>query len=107
MSPRRSFHLKGDPMTSGSISSPVAETDQSIQLRRLLVVGEDLGGLTASRPLLESLGYQIAACCYEQAVRSLQSEAFDFVLLNQGSRSQLVALDWGRRVPTKPGVGSA
>jgi hypothetical protein len=95
-------------MVSGRTNGPVADGKQSIQRRRLLVVGKNLGGLTARSAFLESFGYQVVACSsHEQAVRSMQSEVFDFVLLNQGSRSLLVALDWGRRAPAKVTVARA
>jgi PleD family two-component response regulator len=82
-------------MPSGGTNRPVGRGKQSIHRRSLLVVGEDLGDLTACRSFLERSGYQVFACSsYEQAVRSLQSEAFDFVLLG----SLLVALEWGRRL---------
>jgi DNA-binding NtrC family response regulator len=54
-------------------------------------VGEELGDLSAHRAFLETFGYQVCVCSsQEQAVRSLQSEVFDFVLLNQASPR----LDW-------------
>jgi DNA-binding NtrC family response regulator len=78
-------------MVSDTTNVPVADRKQSIQRRRLLVVGEDLADLVACRAFFEPFGYQVAVCrSHEQAVRSLQSEVFDFVLLNQGSPR----LDW-------------
>jgi hypothetical protein len=83
-------------MASENTNIPVVK-GKDIRRRKLLVVGRSLGGLTARGLLLESFGYQVVACSsYAQAVRSMQSEAFDFVLLIQGSRSLLVALDWGQ-----------
>ena len=99
---RRSLDFREDPMASESTNSPVTKGKQSIHRRRLLVVGKNLEGLTARGAFLEGSGYQVFTCCsHNQAVRSLQSEVFDFVLLSQGSRSQLVALDWGQRAPAK------
>jgi len=78
-------------MTSDTTSRPVTDGKHSIQRRRLLVVTEDLGDLTACRAFFEKFGYQVVACSsHEQAARSLRSEVFDFVLLNQGSPR----LDW-------------
>ena len=92
-------------MASDSTNSPVVNGKQSIHRRRLLVVGNNVRGLAARGTFLESFDYQVVACSsHEQAVRSLQSEVFDFVLLSQGSRSQLVALDWGRRPSAKANV---
>ena len=91
-------------MTSGGTNSSVVKGEQSIHHHRLLVLGEDLGDQTAFRSFLETSGCQVVACSsYEQAVRSLQSEAFDFVLLG----SVLVALEWGRRAPAKVSIGRA
>lgn len=87
-------------MASGGTNSPAGKGKHSIHRRSLLVVGKDLGDLTAYRSFLERSGCQVFACSsYEQAVRSLQSKAFDFVLLG----SLLVALQWGRR-PAKVSV---
>jgi len=100
--PYRSFDSREDRMASNGTSSPLASGKLSIHPRRLLVVGKNLPGLAVRGAFLESFGYQVVACCSrDQAVRSLQSEVFDFVLLSQGNRSQLVALDWGRRPPAK------
>ncbi len=78
-------------MASDTTNVPVADGKRSIQRRKLLVVGEDLGDLTACRAFFEIFGYHVVLCSsHERAVRSLQSEVFDFVLLNQGSPS----LDW-------------
>ncbi len=94
-------------MASDSTKDAVAHGKQSIHRRRLLVVGEDLGGLAARGAFPESFGYQVVTCCsQDEAVRSLQSELFDFVLLSQGSRSQLVALDWGQRTPAQVSAAS-
>jgi hypothetical protein len=92
-------------MASNSTSSPLVKGKQSIHQRRLLVVGKNLRGPAARGAFLESFGYQVVACAsHDQAVRSLQSEVFDFVLLSQGNRSLLVALDWGRLPPAKVSV---
>jgi len=94
-----------DRMASDSTNSPVVNGNQSIHRRRLLVVGKEFRGLAARGAFLESFGYQVVACCSrDQAVRSLRSEVFDFVLLSQGNRSLLVALDWGQRPPAKVSV---
>jgi len=78
-------------MTSDTTSRPVTDGKHSIQRRRLLVVTEDLGDLTASRAFFEKFGYQVVACSsHQQAAHSLRCEVFDFVLLNQGSPK----LDW-------------
>ena len=78
-------------MASDTTNVSVADGKQSVQRCRLLVVGEDLGDLVACRAFFEPFAYQVAVCrSHEQAVRSLQSEVFDFVLLNQGSPR----LDW-------------
>jgi hypothetical protein len=91
-------------MTSGGTNSSVVKGEQSIHHHRLLVLGEDLGDQTAFRSFLETSGCQVVACSsYEQAVRFLQSEAFDFVLLG----SLLVALEWGRRAPARVSVARA
>jgi len=101
------IRLREDPMASDSTNSPATKRKQSVHRRRLLVVGENLGGLPARGAFLESLGYQVVTCCsQDEAVRSLQSQVFDFVLLSQGSRSQLVALDWGQRAPAKVSVAT-
>jgi len=94
-------------MASDSTNSPVTKGTQSVHRRRLLVVGKNLGALTARGAFLESSGYQVVTCCsHDEAVRSLQSEVFDFVLLSQGSRSQLVALDWGQGAPATVSVAT-
>jgi DNA-binding NtrC family response regulator len=73
-------------MLSDSTIGPLEEGKQSIQRRRLLVVGEDLGDLTSCRAFLEKVGYQAIACSsHEQSARSLQSGVFNFILLHQGS----------------------
>jgi CheY-like chemotaxis protein len=88
-------------MAADSTDSLVVKGKQSIRRRSLLVVGKDLGDLTTYRSFLERSGCQVVACSsYEQAVRSLESKAFDFVLFG----SLLVALDWGRRAPAKVSV---
>ena len=92
-------------MASNSTGSPLLKGKQPIHPRRILVVGKTLRGLAARGVFLESFGYQVVACCsHDQAVRSLQSEVFDFVLLSQGNRSLLVALDWGGRPQAKVSV---
>ena len=78
-------------MTSDTIHGSVTDGKRSIQRRRLLVVREDFGDLAASRAFFESFAYEVVSCSsHEQAARSLQSEGFDFVLLNEGSPR----LDW-------------
>ena len=72
-------------MVSDDIKGPVENREQSLERRRLLVVGEDLGELTARRAFFEKLGHRVVVCpSHTHAVLSLQSEAFDFVLLNHG-----------------------
>ena len=94
-------------MASENTNIPVTKGKDTCR-RKILVVGKSLGGLTARGVFLESFGYQVVACCsHAQAVRSMQSEAFDFVLLIQGSRSLLVALDWCRGGPAKVSVTRA
>jgi len=74
-----------------ALDTPYGPAKQSIQRRKLLVVSEDVGDLTASRAFFESFGYEVVACSsHEQAAHSLQSEGLDLVLLNQGSPR----LDW-------------
>jgi hypothetical protein len=91
-------------MVSENTNSQAGKGKQSIHRRRLLVVGKGLGDLTACRSVLERSGCQVFACSsYEQAVRSLEYQAFDFVLLG----SVLVALEWGRRAPAKVSVAKA
>jgi len=91
-------------MASDGTNGPVGKGKQSMHRRSLLVVGEDLGDLTAYRLFLEGSGCQVVACSsYEQAARSLQSRAFDFVLLG----SLLVALEWSRRAPAQVSVARA
>jgi hypothetical protein len=93
-------------MATENTNIPVVK-GKGIRRRKLLVVGKSLGDLTARGVFLESFGYQVVACSsHAQAVRSMQSEAFDFVLLIQGSRFQLVALDWGQG-PAKVSVTRA
>ncbi len=88
-------------MALDGTNNPAGKGKQSIHRRSLLVIGEGLGDLTACRSFLEISGCQVFACSsYEQAVRSLESQAFDFVLLG----SLLVALQWGRRAPAKVSV---
>jgi DNA-binding NtrC family response regulator len=78
-------------MVSDTLKGPVENRKQSLERRRLLVVGEDLGELTACRAFFEKFSFQVvASSTHAQAVRSLQSEGFHFVLLNQGSPR----LDW-------------
>ena len=88
-------------MASESTNSPAGKEKQSIYRPSLLVVGEDLRDLAVYRLFLERSGCQVFACSsYAQAVRSLQSKAFDFVLLG----SLLVALEWGRRATAKVSI---
>ena len=78
-------------MNSITTNIPGADQKQAFRGIKLLVVGEDLGLLTSRRAFLESLGYQVLVCSsHEQALRSLQSEVLDFVLLSQESPQ----LDW-------------
>ncbi len=78
-------------MTSITTNIPGTDQKQSFREIKLLVVGEDLGLLTSRRAFLESLGYQVLVCSsHEQALRSLQSEVWSFVLLSQESPQ----LDW-------------
>ena len=103
---RERWHRKEDQQQAGLAKGPVSKRDymksdttngtfthgkQSSRRHRLLVVGEELGDLTARSAVLETFGYQVRVCSsHEQAVHSLQSEGFDLVLLNQGSPR----LDW-------------
>src|SRR5215470_6351646 len=58
-----------------ALDTPYGPAKQSIQRRKLLVVREDVGDLTASRAFFESFGYEVVACSsHEQAAHSLQSE---------------------------------
>jgi DNA-binding NtrC family response regulator len=73
-------------MASDTTNGPLADGKPSIRRCRLLVVREDLADPAACRAFFEKFGYQVVACSsQEQAARSLRSEVFDFVLLNQGS----------------------
>ncbi len=55
---------------------------------KALLVHEDPGGLHYYCSILEGWGYQVRACrSYEEGVRCLGSEVFDFVMVSQGSRS--------------------
>jgi two-component system, response regulator, stage 0 sporulation protein F len=93
---RRSGLAKGpcskrDSMVPDTTNGSVTDGKQSIQRRRLLVVREDLGDLMACDVFFDSFSYEVVTCSSdEQAARSLQSEGFDLVLLNQGSPR----LDW-------------
>jgi hypothetical protein len=90
-------------MVSDRANSPLVKRGRPIH-RRLLVVWQDIGDLAVCRSFLERSGCQVVACSsYEQVVHSLQSEAFDFVLLG----SLLVALEWGRPAPAKVNVARA
>jgi DNA-binding NtrC family response regulator len=72
----------------------------------VLVVDEDANDLKLFSSLLEQAGYEVRACgTYEDALRWLGSEIFDFVIVSQGSpkfegRSVLrQAIEIDRRLP--------
>jgi two-component system OmpR family response regulator len=52
---------------------------------KVLVVEEDLNDLRIFAPSLERFGYQVRACArYSDAVRCLEQEPFDFIVVSQG-----------------------
>jgi DNA-binding NtrC family response regulator len=55
---------------------------------KALLVNEEPENLDFYRNLLEGWGYQVRAChSYEEGMRCLGSEVFDFVMVSQGSRN--------------------
>ena len=60
---------------------------QQARKRRALLVNEDPEALRLYSAILQHWGYQVRACqCHEEALYYLGSEAFDVVLVSQGSR---------------------
>jgi DNA-binding NtrC family response regulator len=63
---------------------------QPLSTRRndVLLVHEDPGTLRYYRTILEEWGCQVRVCqSYQEAVGSLGSQVFDFVMVSQGSRN--------------------
>jgi len=93
-------------MPPETTKQPVPKQPQTAAKLRFLLVDEDHNDLEYYRALLEKQGY--IACVsdsYESAVRSLEHESFDFILVGQGTsafegRCVLEqALDLDRRRP--------
>jgi CheY-like chemotaxis protein len=68
--------------------TPSAEKQHKPDPRgRVLLVGEDSEHLEQIRRITEGMGYSIHACnSYAEGVRQLESGAFAFVIVGQGSR---------------------
>jgi DNA-binding response OmpR family regulator len=73
---------------------------------RILLVHDDPGSLMFHLMILHQQGFSVRSCSsYEEGIRSLDSEAFDFVIVSQGGPgfegSSVVehAMDAGRRLP--------
>jgi two-component system KDP operon response regulator KdpE len=55
---------------------------------KVLVVDDEVGDLRILRLTLESQGYEVFTCTtYEAGIQCLEAEAFDFVVVSQGSQA--------------------
>jgi DNA-binding NtrC family response regulator len=93
-------------MPPETTKQPVLKEPQTADKLRFLLVDEDHNDLEYYRTLLEKQGYiACVADSYESAVRSLEDESFDFILVGQGTSAfegRCVveqALDLDRRRP--------
>jgi DNA-binding NtrC family response regulator len=67
-------------------SSPTQQAPVSPKIS-VLVADEDSNDLRSLSSLLEQEGYDVRACgTYADALRWLESEIFDFIIVSQGSR---------------------
>jgi response regulator RpfG family c-di-GMP phosphodiesterase len=93
-------------MPPETTKQPVPEQPQTAANLRFLLVDEDRNDLMHYRTLLEKQGYRVCASdSYEGAVRCLEDESFDCILVGQGTcafEGRCVvkqALDLDRRRP--------
>jgi DNA-binding response OmpR family regulator len=93
-------------MPPETAKQPVPEQPQTAPSLRFFLVDEDRDDLEYCRALLEKQGYIARVSdSYESAVRSLEHESFDFILVGQGTAAfegrRVVerALDLDRRRP--------
>jgi len=69
-------------------SEQVAGLPQAVPRGRVLLVDEDGADLNYYRLIIQEQGYEVRPCgSYEEGVRCLETERFDFVVVNQGSRA--------------------
>jgi len=55
---------------------------------KILLVDEDAGDLRILRLILEGQGFEVLTCTtYEAGMRSLETQAFDFVVVSQGTQA--------------------
>ena len=55
---------------------------------KILLVDEDAGDLRILRLILEGQGFEVLTCTtYAAGIRSLEAEAFDFVVVSQGTQA--------------------
>ena len=73
-------------MPPETTKQPVPQQPQTAAKLRFLLVDEDHNDLEYYRALLEKQGYIARVSdSYESAVRSLEHESFDFILVGQGT----------------------
>ena len=73
-------------MPPETTKQPVPKQPQTAAKLRFLLVDEDHNDLEYHRALLEKQGYIARVLdSYESAVRSLEHESFDFILVGQGT----------------------
>ena len=75
-------------MAPGIASSRVPRQPQFLTRRRVLLVDEDARDLQSYSAVLQEEGYEVRACeSFAQGVECLDKEAYDFVVVSQGSRA--------------------
>jgi DNA-binding response OmpR family regulator len=78
-----------------------------LPMKKLLLVDEDLDSLRFCSTLLRQQGYDVRACAsYAEAVARLETETFDFILVDQGGPGfeGRVVLDRARETEWRPPV---
>ena len=73
-------------MPPEATKQPVPEQPRLVAKRQILLVDEDHDDLEYYRALLEDQGHSVgASASYEDAVRRLENESFDLILVGQGT----------------------